>query len=987
MKFKKLLITALVILSAFFTSQAMCQIPREIIDEMTPNSPNLNFIKTTFTPVKTWEAENYGYQTGKIIKDTEASNGKAISSTLEEHSSGTMLFGQYEDLPAGNYIAFFRLKSGNPITNNYIARLDATCNYANTEITSVTISKNEFNGESYTVIPLIFTLDNMNNKGVEVRILWTNNTASLTVDKIDLFAINGEIPVNIKSILKKAPQVQATGFPNNLDYKKTTFPTKDIFPVSNKVSQNLTVVDARMLNRDWRLALTTLQGLVNRDTPKLYLIFNDESFTWLNNMKSKGYIKSYKIEKNPKTVFKTFKKYYTGAVTIDIMFPTTINIATMYGSVYDMIACSDKLAKELGLDVKFSTKGKWKTNSEAYNWAFDNLWDKQNHYLASCLWYDSFESRDYLVQHKAFIFWVPGPIDSANSYSDPLEEMKFVEKLLAALPPNTPLMGYSWAGEDVGIGEGGGVGLFAEFGHYLVGSVGISNVSVHSGIKTPEFKQKTKSTYPKLDKNKKYVAFTMSDGDNLPVMTVFNWPQYWTSDARGKTPITWTISPSSCILVPDIMEYYYSTATENDTFSVAVSGVGYTYPALYGLRFKKDQVTSVFDGFIEQTAEYMKKMDLNVLMPMNVTKKEIALFADKIEFLKGAFPDYSRNLSAYSDTIYLSNKNVPVIHSGTTWDPNNTEPNYMAKRMADEIRDFPPNNGEPVFIHAFLWNWGYSPAIVNDIAQQLGSDYVFVSAEELAYLAKQYMEEQKTYITAPTGIGIVGSDQISFDVTLQNYTENPSQVEIKVISGLKSIEISNSNPILTPGEPTEINISGEVIEKNIKIEYITEYDTKNTITEVSILESDSIPEQYKNKKLTFIGKYEGEGLKVANGATIEDINASGTKIRAAIYGESNSGTVCFGPYANIDTGDYVALFVMKRMDDKGEDGKCTLEIAPAGKEYIVFEDLTKLNMPVEKVTNIAMPFNFRTGQFEIRFQWDNYSSIGLDCFYLFRVES
>lgn len=942
--------------------------------EISKNAPNLKDIKYTY--VGTWETETSGHQTGNIINDKKASKGKAILAKIEESSSSYMQYGQYISLEPGNYVAFIRAKSGKALSNNAILQIDATANSADIKIAEIYVGKNDFNSDKYTAIPLFFTITDANKNRVEIRVHW-KSTANTTVDKVDIYKIN-KILENPAFQVRKVPQIQPTGNPNNLDYKTTNFPTKDIFPISKPISENITVFDVTKVDADWRLALTALQGLINRDKPQLYLIYNSEDTRWLNYMKKQGYIKSAIIESNPQKIIKKYSKYIKGTVITDPYLPDSINVATMYAAVYDLIPCSNRLSKMLKLNVKLDTRGKWKNTAQAYNWAFDNLWSKQNHYVASCLWNQAIESRDYLVQHKIFIFWVPGPIDSANSYSAPLEEMKFVEKLLSKLPPNTPIMGYSWAGVDIGIGEGGGVGLFATFGHYLVGSVNVPNLSVHSGVRIKtDFKQTAKATYPKLNKTKKYVAFTMSDGDNIPVLTGFNWPQLWNSPIRGKFPMTWTISPASCVLIPDVMEYYYSTATQNDSFGAAVSGVGYTYPALYGNRFKNKK--QVFDGFMDLTEEYMKRMDLNVLFPMNVTKKEIGYFADRLDFIKGEFPDYSRNVNTYDESLYLSDNNIPVIHSGTTWDPNNTEPKYMAKRMADEIKSWVPTNNEPAFIHAFLWNWGFNLEIINDVINQLGDDYVILSAEDLAYVAKEYLEEEKITVSYPKVIGNIKSEPVSLEITLQNLMKQTNTVNIEPISGL---DFNKTSVQLQYGKPYTLKLNGIPTSDTINIKYSGSFGERNINISVASLSREQLPDELKSAQFSHVKQFEAENMKGTTGSIIDDSKAIGKQARA--IGENDKlGHIVYGPYYNLDKGNYIAVFRIRKLDDN-KKMKVILDIAPAGASAIKELDLTS-SMLTKEYTNIIIPFTFQNANVETRVLWENGAKIAVDSIGIYKI--
>ena len=125
---------------------------------------------------------------------------------------------------------------------------------------------------------------------------------------------------------------------------------------------------------------------------------------------------------------------------------------------------SPRLAGRLGLPIRHDLRGRWTRNVDAYRWALATLWPRMNQEVAACLWPGFHGLRDYLVQHRLFIFWLPGPIDGARPGASPREDVAFVEELLARLPPNRPILGYPYAGPDIGMGEGPGVSLLAEFG-------------------------------------------------------------------------------------------------------------------------------------------------------------------------------------------------------------------------------------------------------------------------------------------------------------------------------------------------------------------------------------------------------------------------------------------------------------------------------------------------------------------------------------------
>ena len=89
--------------------------------------------------------------------------------------------------------------------------------------------------------------------------------------------------------------------------------------------------------------------------------------------------------------------------------------------------------------------------------------------------------------------------------------------------------------------------------------------------------------------------------------------RWWGSPLRGRVPIGWTLSPALYSLAPPVMHHIYSTATPNDTFVAAPSGLGYIYPDLTigspGGREKLRQFADVTAAYMDITGMQL----LNVL--------------------------------------------------------------------------------------------------------------------------------------------------------------------------------------------------------------------------------------------------------------------------------------------------------------------------------------------------------------------------------------
>ena len=74
------------------------------------------------------------------------------------------------------------------------------------------------------------------------------------------------------------------------------------------------------------------------------------------------------------------------------------------------------------------------------------------------------------------------------------------------------------------------------------------------------------------------MSLTWGEGDNIQY-NQHRMRQLWDDPARGSFPMGWTISPLLIDIAPNMMHYYQSTASPNDTLMTGPSGAGYTYPS------------------------------------------------------------------------------------------------------------------------------------------------------------------------------------------------------------------------------------------------------------------------------------------------------------------------------------------------------------------------------------------------------------------------
>jgi len=936
-----------------------------------------------YIPVRAWEAEGSeaGSHVGRIVSDPTASGGRAREARTSQRTSHDdvqrhLLFGPYIELPPGVYAALFRVKLLEDSRDGETdGEIDACVEYGQQILTAREFTDTELKPNEWVELPLLFRYD---GGKLECRLRWTGY-ASLSVDRVSLFRVE---EAQVSTGIARVPPPQPSGKPDNLRY--TPAPALDaILLKSQTPADTLLVLDIRKLPADWQMLLFSLQGIVNRQRPQIYYLFNDTDTFWLDWMLKRGFVKRTQKLDTPEALLQRLRSSFKGIVVYDPTLPATRNVATMLAGVQDALVASPRLARQLRLPIIADLRGRWKKSAEAYRWALDTLWDKMNHHLVACSYPDHLALRDYLVQHQVFIFWVSGPIDGARPYSDPNAEIRLAEEILSRMPPNTAVLSYPWAGKDVGLGEGPGVTLFAEFGKYLVGTINCSNLSVHSGIRIDRFQQKPAPPAPPLQNNKVYVSFIISDGDNLPVLTISNFPQLWADATRGTLPIGWTISPAARLLLPAVVDYYYQTSSPHDCWLTAVSGIGYTYPDHYGKRFRPEDRPRVYDDFLSLTQAGMVPMDLHMAWIMGISDPElIARYAQQVSSMQALFPDYGRRVTRYEDANYLTDRNVPVFHAALAW----PEGLSREERLADLVRQvklMTPTQ-RPAFLHLFVLNWFADLPLLKELRNRLGDDYVAVRPDHLAQLYLQAMEREQILIRAPECVATVGGRPVQFTLHLRNTSKGTLRVRLQ--TNLQQATLSPAKVTLPVGSSTTVRITGICAEDAVQVSATGDFGQR--VVRIPVLRVDtrdvigtlpSLPEAQP------VALYEAEALSHLSGQQVEDPTASGGRAWQAIPGSAQPGHIVFGPYAGMSQGRYLVLFRLKRLGEAQGDLLKVDTCVGGGTPVTAERTVRAEELPIGQYQYVPLITNHPGGALETRAEWFGKAGVAVDCIAVWRL--
>ena len=408
--------------------------------------------------------------------------------------------------------------------------------------------------------------------------------------------------------------------------------------------------DGTQASYDEAMAVASLQGIINRESPDLYVLSraNARPQFWLDLLGKDGRClqgRERKPQPDLGALVKLAGKRLKGAIIWDPDVPASANVATTLAGVHDAVVLSPELAArnaaQWGLPILKDLRGKFtgaetgSRKNDAYRWALREYLARglcTSHRL--CLFEDSFSTRargdigyvvtrDWAVKQRAFVFDL-SPWGDEKPGDDPgqrlgldLETYNLVlaETLrqsagrhMTELTGFSDLAKYSRTSGHPSAHEGvptewETVWLISPFNCYQnTISSDCFNQSLHSQAPRHPLKQRHVSQGVALE-NKAYVCILMADYDSATPLYEFL-PDHWQNADRGKTPLAWGINPSLLETYPDLIAYFYETASPADSFTADASAAGYVNPN----RIRKEYLPL----FVRHNQQFFREADMTI---------------------------------------------------------------------------------------------------------------------------------------------------------------------------------------------------------------------------------------------------------------------------------------------------------------------------------------------------------------------------------------
>jgi len=496
------------------------------------------------------------------------------------------------------------------------------------------------------------------------------------------------------------------------------WPEGQLLPTFPAPAQTQDLIYLNSNNSDAELYLfSSLKGLVNRTQPRIFSYEGDAAaegaFTWLNSLGIK--YNNITTSSGTWTLLTKYRSEINGLIVYDPNHIHTVNIATRLAKDYKALIASPDLLPQLtaapyNFPVLLDLRGQFQNKLQIYQYVFDNYWENTDKRILICLPPSNKAAlREYAVALGAAVIW----LDPQNT-----DDIVFLNRFLASMPAGATTLGW-WTDEQSGINR------VSSYGLATIASDFSTNLTFHSGM------PRLIDPHPMLAKpdlqNKIYVAFILSDGDNMQFVEHLM-RKLWSNSDRGTVPIGWTISPAMVDAMPGALNYFHQSATDNDNLISGPSGYGYTYPNIW----LNNSLNTELANFVAKTEAYNVAAGLRVITVWNTITGGVNanvgnVYANNAPTLLGiTAQNTGGNLAIYSNKLPVK----PLTCNYCT------DAQAMKDFIATGASGWNRTSPRFLIIQAQPWQ-GVTPTSFKNVAASLNSDYVVVRPDQIFQLIRE----------------------------------------------------------------------------------------------------------------------------------------------------------------------------------------------------------------------------------------------------------
>lgn len=581
-----------------------------------------------------------------------------------------------------------------------------------------------------------------------------------------------EFRVCVNAVKKKA-KVKGTNYETYIANKLINFRS---FPSANiPAAGKIDIFPVKTNDRGVRLFVSTLQGLVNRDTVRLFLDIGN--YEWMPQYAiDRGYFsgKESSIDANDWiALLKRYKPYVKKAIVWDTDKNFSINFCANIAAVEDRILLTDsmvEMVKQVIPNLEVTRFSDYHINSQldAQRYNYKNEFPHLRRDVIGWNYYASQNDflRDYTIQMKMPTMWVPGN-NSPDFCNETLGEAC---EILQKYPATIPMLGFGYSYDKIngkagnyGLDEFPAVKLHGEYGKYTAVFDIVGNLSFHSPLQVSDERKKFNQTDPEpvsYESSKKYVAITMTESGDSPAYIQYGLkPRQWDDVYRGTIPYSMCYGLLNYDMFPLLTEYFASTQKTKDYMFGAISGLGYNYPLIgFGSKGVVDDDNILYmDQAMIMKDHYIKANDLS--KKLNFKSLGIYSFpADKwneknYQDFNGWVAQYMPFINSFVGDMHRPEKSLlnkdelyavtaygqNIFHCSTFWYiGSDTSDENLINYLSNEIVNHTTYSGE--LYHCMAYSWHYGPRLIKQVMEKITQshpEYVFVTVGQLDLLQAQ----------------------------------------------------------------------------------------------------------------------------------------------------------------------------------------------------------------------------------------------------------
>jgi hypothetical protein len=346
-------------------------------------------------------------------------------------------------------------------------------------------------------------------------------------------------------------------------------------------------------NVDFWIWYRSLQGLVNRDEPHLYLVQGQvgaragkphdlyESH-WLDY-----YVRTFGLRtetvNDVDAVVERYKHLVDGYVLYDNeTVIQTQNLAITRAGLEGLLPIApdqEHWMARHGIPKRDDLRGKFANDIEAAEWALNNLWPHccKRLYANLCVhrpfWFSMCHTlEDFVVYHRGLALDLPLSRQARRT-------LRLYRRMLeSAEAPGVQMNWHCmWDQEKEYVAEA------AERGFFTLCSINTPNLTLHGGVGDAQaaYQQPLpRREGCRAEPRRVYVCLYVSDGDATWAMNNLH-SGNWLAKERGEFKLGWGLLPLMVQLMPGMLRYYHETRSAHDCFWGPSSGAAYTYTHLW----------------------------------------------------------------------------------------------------------------------------------------------------------------------------------------------------------------------------------------------------------------------------------------------------------------------------------------------------------------------------------------------------------------------